>query len=110
MHLGVGVPTVLDSIPFMYGIDYSSARSCRDVHELLRSMGVSHVLWQPTSRGADSLAGDLISLTCFQRHTRRLHTFAPFTLAQLPGEAPPVAPFGNVVVLGCASLPYAPGV
>ena len=110
LHLGVGVPTVLDSIPFMYGIDYGSARSCRDVHELLRSMGVSHVLWQPVSQGADSLAGDLSALTCFHRHTRRVATIAPFTLAQLASTAPPAVPFGKVVVLGCPSFPYAPGV
>jgi hypothetical protein len=110
LHLGVGVPTVLDSIPFMYGIDYGSTRSCREVHELLRSMGVTHVLWQLGSRAADSLAGDLISLTCFHRHTRRLGMFAPFRLAQLPTTAPSAAPFGDVVVLGCAGFPYAPGV
>jgi hypothetical protein len=110
LHLGVGVPTVLDTIPFMYGIDYGSTRSCRDVHELLRSMGVTHVLWQTASHGVDSLAGDLSSLTCFSRHTLRVGTFEPFTLAQLPKTAPPNAPFGNVVVLACPRFPYPPGV
>jgi hypothetical protein len=110
LHLGVGVPTVLDTIPFMYGIDYGSTRSCREVHELLRSMGATHVLWQPASRGADSLAGDIISLTCFRRHTRGMGTFAPFTLAELPTTAPSGVPFGDVVVLACLGFPYGPGV
>lgn len=73
-------------------------------------MGATHVLWRQGSQGADSLAGDLISLTCFRRHTVAMGTFPPFTLAQLPTTAPSGAPFGDVVVLGCLGFPYAPGV
>jgi hypothetical protein len=110
LHLGVGVPTVLDTIPFMYGIDYGAARSCHDVYDSLLGMGVTHVLWQPTSHGYDSFAGDLVSLSCFHQHTQRIGTFIPLMLAKLPRVAPPRVPFGRVVVLSCPSSPYAPGI
>jgi hypothetical protein len=110
LHLGIGVATVLDTIPFMYGIDYGRARSSKDVHELLRSMGVTHLLWQPTSHASDSLAGDLVFLSFASRRAIPMAKIDPFVLAAMPSQAPLDPPFGPALIVSCSPRPYRAGV
>jgi hypothetical protein len=108
MHLGIGVPAVFDWLPFSFGIDYGACSSMRDVHELLRSAGVTHLVWELKSREGDSLAGDLVFHAYAARHTKRLGAVGSYAIAALPEVAPPDAPFGAVLVLGCTGR-YAAG-
>jgi hypothetical protein len=110
LHLGIGVATVLDTVPFMYGIDYGRARSPKDVHDLLRAMGVTHLLWQPMSHATDSLAGDLAFLSFANRHAIPVARTNPMVLAAMPSLTPADPPFGRVLIASCAAKPYLAGV
>jgi hypothetical protein len=110
VHLGIGVPTVLDTVPFMFGVDYGRARSAADVEHLLRSLGVTHLVWGPTSHGTDSLAGDLVFRAFASQFALPQAKFGPMTLARMPTKTPPATQFGSAVVLKCSRSPYEPGV
>jgi hypothetical protein len=107
-HLGLGTPVVVDWLPFAYGIDYGACRSMREVYDLVRSMGITHVVWELRSRGADSLAGDLLFYAYAQRHVTGRAAIGQHALGSVPETAPPATPLGKVVVLSCTG-PYASG-
>jgi hypothetical protein len=110
VHLGLQAPAVLDLLPFSYGIDYGRTRSMREMDALLRSMGVTHLLWETTSHRADSFAGDLMFLSFATRHAKQAQALGPFLLAAMPDVPPDDAPLGDVVIIGCAPGPYASGI
>jgi hypothetical protein len=82
----------------------------REVDDLLRSMGASHLVWESSSRRADSLAGDLVFFSYALRHGKGRIAMGSYWLAAMPDSPPPDAPHGSVVVVGCAPGPYASGV
>jgi hypothetical protein len=110
IHLGLGAASVLDLLPFSYGINYGRQRSMREVYELLRSMGVTHLIWQSSSRRADSFAGDLVFFSFAARYAKRPLAVGGYFVASMPDSPPPETPHGNVVVIGCVPGPYASGV
>jgi hypothetical protein len=110
VHLGLGAPAVLDTIPFMFGIDYGRQSSARGVHELLRSMGVTHLVWQPTSQGFDSFAGDLAFFSYASRFTEQRIQLESYLVATLPASPPSARPFGSTVVISCLEGAYESGV
>jgi hypothetical protein len=109
VHLGLGAASVLDFLPFSYGIDYGRQRSMRETYELLQSMGVTHLVWEAMSRRADSFAGDLVFFSFALRHAKRPLVVGRYFLAEMPDAPPPASPHGSVVVIGCVPGPYASG-
>jgi hypothetical protein len=110
VHLGLGAASVLDFLPFSYGINYGRQRSMREAYELLRSMGVTHLVWESSSRRADSFAGDLVFFSFALRHATPPLSVGRYFLAAMPDAPPPEASHGSVVVIGCAPGPYVSGV
>jgi len=101
-HLGLEAQSIMDRFPFEYGISYGLQATPRDVYELYRSLGATHVLWSSRSKGTDSLAGDIMFFDFVLHHTKDLGTPGGMHLAQLP-DAPPSEPFNDTVaVFSCA--------
>jgi hypothetical protein len=110
IHLGLGAASVLDLLPFSYGIDYGRQRSMREAYELLRSMGVTHLVWESSSRRADSFAGDLVFFSFASRYGKRPLAVGGYFVASMPDAPPPETPHGSVMVIGCVPGPYESGV
>ena len=109
VHLGLGTASVLDLLPFSYGINYGRQRSMREAYELLRSMGVTHLVWESSSHRADSFAGDLVFFSFALRLAKQPIAVGSYFLAVMPDSPPPESPHGSVVVIGCVPGPYASG-
>ncbi len=59
-RLGYWRPVVSDFVPWQYGIRWGRLESPGAMHDELRRLGVTHIVWRAgKSRGYDTLAGDL---------------------------------------------------
>src|SRR5262249_51123879 len=101
VHLGVNASTVSDWGGWQFGISYGRQKTPRDVYDLLKSMGVTHIQWDAAlSKGWDSLAGDIMFFHFALQEAIERKTVGGMMLAKMP-KAPPDAPFDdNVVFLG----------
>lgn len=108
-HLGLGHQAVLDLVPWQFGIDYGAQRSPAEVHDLLTSMGVSHLYW-PRSRRYDTenLAADLMFFDFVINRAEPLAHFDLGHLAAMPETRPPET-FDDATVAITCEEPLAPG-
>lgn len=97
-HLGLEAQSIMDRFPFEYGISYGLQATPRDVYELYRSLGATHVLWTGKSKGTDSLAGDIMFFDFVQHHTKDLGSPGGMHLGQMP-DGPPSEPFNDTVAV-----------
>ena len=101
-HLGLEAESIMDRFPFEYGISYGLSASPRAVYDLYRSLGATHILWAPKSKGTDSLAGDIMFFDFALRRATSLGSPGGMRLAEMP-EQPPSATFNDTVaVFSCA--------
>jgi len=101
-HLGLEAQSIMDRFPFEYGISYGLQASPRAVYDLYRSLGATHILWAPRSKGTDSLAGDIMFYDFALRRAQGLGSPGGMRLAQMP-DKPPSEPFNDTVaVFSCA--------
>jgi hypothetical protein len=109
LHLGVGVPTVSDWIGWQGGISYGRAPAPSSVYDLMRRLGVTHLLWQNgVSRGYDSIAGDIAFFTLAHLASEPRYV-GGHVVARLPPHRPSSAPFTDrALLLGCGQN-YASG-
>lgn len=111
-HLGVRVTSVSDWPTWQFGISYGLLDSPRDVWQLLRDMGVTHVFW-PTGKSVafDSVASDLMFYNFAMRHTQHHRRFSGNTLGVMPDEPPPGPDEfdDRTLVLGCGKGGYRSG-
>ncbi len=93
-HLGIGAETLSDWNGWQYGISYGRQRAPREVWDLLKGMGVTHVAWDTqVSMGWDTVAGDLMFFDFALKRTVKHAKYGGMTLAEmgpLPGPASPV--------------------
>jgi hypothetical protein len=109
VHLGLSRRTTSDWSTWQYGISYGRLESPRQVWSLLRSLGVTHIVWQDrTSKGYDSVAGDLVFFDFVFRYAVDRKKVGQHWVARMPDEPPPEAPFGEVAFFGCDDF-YATG-
>jgi hypothetical protein len=97
-HLGLEAQSIMDRFPFEYGISYGLQESPRAVYELYRSLGATHILWAPKSKGTDSLAGDIMFYDFALRRAQSLGSPGGLRLAQMPDQAPS-EPFNDTVAV-----------
>lgn len=108
-HLGIGVPSVNDYPVNQGGLSYGLLRSPAVVHETLTSWGVTHLMWvTATSRGTDTLAGDITFLRYATRYGVAPKAYGSFTVAAVP-EMAPAAPASDLVLAITCKSPL-PGV
>ncbi|WP_437277675.1 hypothetical protein WME90_41610 [Sorangium sp. So ce375] len=102
-HLGIGAETVSDWNAWQYGISYGRLRTPREVWDVLKGMGVTHVAWDNhTSRGWDTVAGDLMFFDFALRRTVKPSKHGGMILAEMGPAPDPRAPFSTTVAyLGC---------
>jgi hypothetical protein len=111
VRLGLARPIVTDYTGFQTRFSYQDMASARDVYELYRELGVTHLIWerQKSSR-VDSIAGDLRFFQFATQFAVRHQRFGILMIAELPPEPPP-APARQpeqVAYLGCDRA-YEPG-
>jgi len=97
-HLGLEAQSIMDRFPFEYGISYGLQKDPRAVFELYRSLGATHILWAPHSKGTDSLAGDIMFYDFVVRRASDLGTFGGMRLSKMPDQ-PPTEPFNDTVAV-----------
>ena len=104
-HLGLAAETVSDWGGWQFGISYGRHRTPRQVYDLLRGMGVTHISWDRTqSNGWDSIAGDIMFFEFALREAVDRQVIDGAFLARMP-SAPPAGPFDDrVAMLGCKNL------
>jgi hypothetical protein len=109
-HLGLAAETVSDWGAWQFGISYGRHRTPREIYDLLKGMGVTHISWdRANSNGWDSVAGDIMFFEFAMRETVDRQNVDGAILAKMP-TAPPSAPFDDrVAMLGCNNL-YKSGV
>jgi hypothetical protein len=109
-HVGVNASTVSDFVGWQGGISYGRLDSAREVYDLLKGMGVTHLVWDTTvSKSWDSLAGDIRFFDFALRHGASRKKIGKMTFAGMPAEPPPASSDDEkVAFLGCAKT-YANG-
>lgn len=83
-------------------ISYGRLRTPRAIHEQLRALGVTHLVWPDVSVAVDSIAGDLAFFGYAQRFTKNQQRHAGYTIGTLPELPPPLtAADPEVAYYGC---------
>jgi hypothetical protein len=108
-HLGLGAMSVSDVAPWQGGISYARLASPGVVYDLLRSYGVTHLLWGDALE-RDSMAGDFVFLAFATRYGQGLRADGDIRIAALTPVRPPDTPWleAKAAVFVCAEG-YAPG-
>ncbi|AKU91941.1 hypothetical protein AKJ08_2328 [Vulgatibacter incomptus] len=101
LHTGIGAPSVSDFQGWQGGISYGQLLDPGAIWDKLEELGVTHLVWRAgTSRGWDTLAGDIAFWNFAQRFTSGTRA-GSFTVAKMPRERPEEPAPEDVVVLGC---------
>jgi hypothetical protein len=113
IHLGLSTPSVLD-YPGDQGKLYWGERgtsSPLQVWNVMRSHGISHVVWaNALDHASDTVAGGLVFFDFVTHHTKRIGTYGGFVLAELRDTPPSDTPPGEVAYYPCDPDPrFAPG-
>jgi len=98
----------MDRFPFEYGISYGLQPTPRAVFELYQSLGATHLLWAPKSKGTDSLAGDIMFFDFALRRAQNMGAPGGLRLAKMP-DLPPSGPFNDTVAVFSCSGSYPTG-
>lgn len=111
LSLGIGSRRVSDCMGTQGAISYGQLGSSREVDELLRGLGVTHVVAdRKRSRSHASLASDFMFYSWLE-HTIEARYFGSLTLSKMPLRAPETESSKDAVVavLGCKPRGYAAG-
>lgn len=109
MTLGLRSSRVHDAPGYQGGIVYGRMPSVRALYDLLRSWGVTHILWKGRqSEAKDSIGGDFVFFELATRHTTDVKRVGGWRLGRLILTPPPETGFEDVAYLACGTG-YAPG-
>ncbi|MBK9001658.1 MAG: hypothetical protein IPM35_38545 [Myxococcales bacterium] len=99
--LGLGRPIVSDMIGWQGGISYGRHRSPAELHSMLKSFGVTHVIWLPDwGPRWNSFADDLVFYSFANQHLVDRWAHGSHQVGRLPDHAPTAEPFGLVLYWG----------
>ncbi|MES1189038.1 MAG: hypothetical protein ABUL60_34805 [Myxococcales bacterium] len=102
MSLGLRVMTLQDFAHTTGRFDYGAQPSFGAVERMLRSAGVTHVVWVPRqSLGWSGYAGDFVFFDFLRGHLGTAQSFGSFNLAPLQGGADLDLRSAQVAYLGC---------
>lgn len=109
LRLGIGVSVVADAYRSQYGLSYGYIGSSSALYRVLKSYGVTHVLWTPEQTyGEQSLAAELVFHAFVARHLKNPQYRGGRRLAELSPE-PPTEEGSTVFVFGCDPNLYKSG-
>jgi hypothetical protein len=103
LKLGLNRRSLADSARLQPAIDYSQLARPDRVHDLLSSLGVTHILW---SHG-DSIdrevpiSGELVFFGYALRYAEGREELGPYAVARLASHRPPAREPGLVALIGC---------
>lgn len=109
IHLGLSRRTTSDFGTWQYGISYGRLTSPREVWQLYRDLGVTHLVWRDrTAGGWDSVAGDLVFFDFALRQARQKKKVSGHWVVTMSEQPPADEPYGKVAFFGCDDM-YASG-
>lgn len=109
LRVGLNAPVVMDYPAFQTGISYQSLKSAREVYDLYRELGVTHIVYQNAhATFLDTLGNDLRFWDFVTNWATNKRQFGPFILAEMPKEPPDPTPNDRVAYLSCDPT-YVPG-
>jgi hypothetical protein len=103
LSLGINRPIILDWLGYQDQIDYASFETPRALHDRLRALGVTHVVWVPGQREAPTRQEEIL-WGLFVETLRPKQDFGPFSVAALPTSPPAAEPPYQVMVVGMPGL------
>jgi hypothetical protein len=98
--LGIDREVLLDWPGFQGLIDPGASRTPRELFDRYRTLGITHVLYQPGLHPSPVKQDDVIFGALRMRYESTTRGFGPFRLFELPSEPPPVEPPYRVLVSG----------
>jgi hypothetical protein len=98
--LGVDRRVVLDWSGFQGLIGYSRIHNSRELHEMYRRVGMTHLMYVPGERPASSIQEEVLFQSYVASLAAPLATTGGFRLHRLPDAPPPAEPSYRVLVLG----------
>jgi hypothetical protein len=109
LRLGLNAPVVMDYPGFQTRISYRDLSSAREVYDLYKALGVTHIVYRDGYAALlDTLGNDLRFWDFATNWARNEKHFGPLVLAELPALPPDAPDNDRVAYLGCDSS-YAPG-
>lgn len=108
VNLGIDRRLVLDWAGFQGLIGYSRVHTARELLEMYRGLGLTHVLWVPGERPAPSLQEDIVFHALAPSFQAPVSTAGGFRLQPLPKNAPAAEAPYTVVTFGATG--YGSGV
>ena len=101
-RLGLGVDRkVLQDLPgFQALIDSRHARTVRDLYDIYRRVGITHVVHEPENWPAFSKQEEVLFATLLARHAVDPFDEGPYQVFALPEAPPPIEPPYRVLSLG----------
>jgi hypothetical protein len=105
LRLGLNRRAIQDSLRLQAGIDYGQLARPDRIDDLLKGMGVTHLIWARAASPNREIpvAGELAFFGYALRYTEDRHDVGGFGVAKLPAQRPPAREPGPVAYLGCAS-------
>ncbi len=101
-RLGLKHRVIVDKARYQGLIRYGLMSSARQVYDLYKSLGVTHVVFRNKSTNYDSVAGDIRFFDYTAGHLKKRRTFGSFAVAPLPLTPPPAnTGSGIVAYAGC---------
>jgi hypothetical protein len=101
-RLGVWRPVVNDVAGWQYGVRYELLKSPGELHDKLRSFGVTHIAAHAQHEDHDALGADLRFFDYLEQEATKIHAFSDYTLYRLADERPAATPNDLVLYLGCS--------
>jgi hypothetical protein len=108
VSLGIDREILLDWAGFQSLISYDGLKTPRQVFDYYRSLGISHLLYEPGARAAASRQEEVLWNALIKRFARQIGDFGQFRLLRMPSQPPPAERGYRVGVLGLPG--YADGI
>lgn len=105
--LGYERETLLDRRGFQSLIDYRKINTVRELFELHRSFGITHLVFDARERYPDAQRDEILINVLSRKHAQHLGNFGELGVYALPSEPPPAGPPYRVLALGVTG--YADG-
>jgi hypothetical protein len=103
LRLGLNRRAIQDSLRLQAGIDYRQLARPDRVHDLLTSMGVTHLVWGGGSVNREiSVSGELVFWDYALHYGEGRSQVGGFQVAKIPARRPPPREPGLVGYIGCS--------
>jgi hypothetical protein len=89
-NLGIDREVLIDWIGFQGLISYAALRTPRELYDYLRANGITHLLYEPGQRAANSRQDEVLWNAFVTRHAREVGKFGGYRLLAMPSTPPPV--------------------